>query len=210
MLFATTGAARSTGRCCEERHIRYPPSVRPFALIAAGVVACGGAATEARPSTFSSATAFRPPSQTAAVSPSPWIGGLRPCPIPPPASGATWTPIADVDGDGRADAIQTTCGATAAADNCATRLCLQAPDGSFVNAVAWTSSSPQGAIGLDGRAPRDFEAFGPLEATTVLRCVAGRRFAWGDGGYLGTGDRRCTCARMAAAALPEGCVWEGQ
>lgn len=137
----------------------------------------------------------------------PWHNELaRACATPSPVSRARITSVGDVDGDGRADILETTCAEHAAPDACAMRLCLSTAKGGHLMAAAWTAHVPNAVAALGNQAtPRDFEAF-ELKLSTFGACLVGRRFHWGRGGYLGTTEYRCACKSATNEALEPGCA----
>jgi hypothetical protein len=127
----------------------------------------------------------------------PWHSGLPPCSAPSVVDGAQWNHVADVDGDGREDFLETTCEAASGPARCAMKLCLTAETGLLV-AGAWVASTAEVVTPLPSAiVPRDFEAFSvrPAVDAPSPRCVAARRFIWSRDGYLGTDERRCGCER---------------
>jgi len=183
----------------------------PFfvSAVASNLVACGG--TTRSPSQAPTTPVFLmpPPSSPPMPVTAPWHAELaKPCGSASMVSRARLAPAGDVDGDGRADFVETTCGDGAGAEACVMRLCLSAAQGGGLMAAAWTARVPQSIVALGGAAvPRDFEAF-EVTDTGAGACVVGRRFHWvqGRGGYLGTQDHRCACKMSTDAAPPPGCA----
>lgn len=186
--------------------------LRHCTLIVFGFVALNSAACSsskaAAPQAPTTSVFFMPPQPSPQVPiVAPWHNELgRACTTPSPVSRARVAPAGDVDGDGRADLLETTCAEEAGPDACAMRLCLGTANGGHSMAAAWTAQVPQGIASLGNRGwPRDFEAV-ELKLSNASACVVGRRFHWGRGGYLATKDYRCACAAPTSEPVEPGCA----
>lgn len=183
-----------------------------FSCAAVGVAVLGGCLDSLRggrsdPPEPPPQFVFQPPPPTApAPVNAPWHVGLEACKPPTKSMGATWTAAGDVDGDGRADFLDTVCDGQAGVQRCYQRLCLATALGGFVYAAAWESPQQEEVVGLESRTvPRDFEAFVVRDEAPGVSCVRGRRFAWGEGGYVSTPHDRCVCRSLARVPVPANC-----
>lgn len=176
--------------------------------VASSLAACGGTTRTALQTPTTPIFLMPPPSSPPTPIGAPWHAELtKPCGSASPISRARQAPAGDIDGDGRADFVEATCGDRADAEACVMRLCLSVAQGGGLMAAAWTAPAPQSVVALGGAAvPRDFEAF-EVTDTAAGPCVIGRRFHWaqGRGGYLGTPDHRCAC-KTSRGAPPPGCA----
>lgn len=183
----------------------------PFLVgaVASNLAACGNTTRSAPKEPTTPIFLMPPPASPPTPIAAPWHAELaKSCGSAPAVSRARLAPAGDVDGDGRADFVETTCSEQADTEACVMRLCLSAAQGGGLMAAAWTARAPQSVVALGGAAvPRDFEAF-EVTDTGAGECIVGRRFHWvqGRGGYLGTQDHRCACKTSAGAALPPGCA----
>lgn len=171
--------------------------------------ACAPAKTAPAPSRV---FVFRPAPGPAVPLSAPWHEGLRTCTPPPPYLGVEWSPVGDIDGDGRGDFLETTC--DAANHECVMQLCLATQEG-FAYAAAWRALGADSIVALAGPPPRDFEAFVvEPEFPGGPSCAHGRRFSWdgtgGAPGYLSTDSTRCACSVPPGMKAPHGCYRAGR
>ncbi len=181
--------------------------VRPLSILALAAVvttACMPARHAAPP--LGVLTFPRPvgPSMPTAA---PWHAGLKPCSPPAAYLAVKWDSAGDIDGDGRADFLETTCDGVE--HECVMQLCV-GTDAGFAYAAAWRAPDAESIVALAGRAPRDFEGYSVEPAFPGgPACAHGRRFTWdaspGEPGYLATSKTRCGCAMPASMMLPKGC-----
>src|SRR4051812_3223948 len=101
----------------------------PFLVgaVASNLAACGDTTRSAPKEPTTPIFLMPPPSSPPAPVTAPWHAELaKPCGAAPAVSRAQLAPAGDVDGDGRADFVETTCGDQANAEACVMRLCLSA------------------------------------------------------------------------------------
>lgn len=129
-----------------------------------------------------------------------WLNGLRePCKKPAPFMQATWLLTGDVDGDGKNDALETTC-APQAEQECVQRLCVASLEG-WRMAAAWTSPTPARIIRQESSPlPHSFIVERRVQPPSGPSCLALRQFDWSalpEPGYLSLRDEQCVCNGVA-------------
>jgi hypothetical protein len=116
--------------------------------------------------------------RTGLAAPVAWLSSALPaCPNFDSTLGVIAGVFGDVDGDGSADVIGSTCDPHGRV--CVMQLCLGSSAGQLLLAASWSSRGLDWVQPFAGAAPRSFDAY-PAIATGA--CFSPRRFEWADDG----------------------------